>query len=65
MGETMTANEFDDSLVRPSRRRRRWVVAVCAASGLVLIAAAAWPIASGKTDPPVFSRKTAEAALAC
>lgn len=44
------------------RRRRRLVVGGLVA--LVAIGAAAWPVVSGKTEPPVYGRSAAEKALA-
>jgi lipoprotein-anchoring transpeptidase ErfK/SrfK len=54
---------FDDSDAPATKRRRRWIAAA-ALAGTMLAGLSLWPIVSGKTDPPVFARKSAEAAFA-
>jgi len=51
-------------MVKRRRRGRRIVIgAVCGVSLIALGWFCVWPIASGRTDPPVFSRQSAERAL--
>lgn len=52
------------SLTETSRRPRRWVAVSWALAVVIVACGAIWPLASGKSDPPVFARKSAEAALA-
>ncbi|HEX6852998.1 MAG TPA: L,D-transpeptidase [Candidatus Polarisedimenticolaceae bacterium] len=45
------------------RHRRRWLWVSLAIATLMLVTAAVWPIAAGRTDPPVYARAVAENAL--
>lgn len=60
----MLTTEWDDAFVTPTRRRGRRVLVVVVCLVAILGGLAAWPVLAGKTDPPVFARKSAESAIA-
>lgn len=55
-----------ESILRPASARgaaRRWIAWTGAGLLVIIGVFAAWPIAAGKTEPPVYSRAVAERAL--
>ena len=57
-------NLIEDAKPRAARRRRRLRILAWSAAALVVSGFACWPVLSGRTDPPLYGRRTAEAALA-
>jgi hypothetical protein len=48
---------------RGERHRRRWLILACCAAGLIAAGAVLYPVASGRTDPPVNARERARSAV--
>lgn len=56
-------NLIEDVRTRMGRRRRRLVILGACLATAVVSGFALWPLLSGKTEPPVYGRRAAEAAL--